>query len=119
MTSHNEYPTIDTALTSTTGLPASELGNIKKLLGPLDTRLKSYRLGSVELHLVAKDFDTRQQKLTLEARLDGHETLVATSNHTDLIRAVQEVRDDMLRLMTDAITKSEPRNNRALRNKKP
>jgi hypothetical protein len=118
MPTQNEDPTIEAALVSTTGVPANELEGVIRHLRPLEARLKSYRPGSVALHLVAKDFDTRQQKLTLEARIIGHETLVATSQHTELHHAVQEVRDDMLRLMTDAITKSEPRNNRALRNQK-
>jgi hypothetical protein len=119
MSTQDEDLTIEAALVSTTGVPATELEGIIKLLRPLEARLKSYRPGSVDLHLVAKDFDTRQQKLTLEARINGHETLVATSQHMELQRAVQEVREDLMRLMTDAITKSEPRNNRALRNKKP
>jgi ribosomal protein L10 len=115
MTTENQEPNIEAVLVSTTGLPTQELDNIRKHLRPLEARLKSYRHGSVELHLVAKDFDTRQQKLTLEAIIDGHETLVSTSHHMELQKAVKEVRDDLIRLMTDAITKTEPRNNRALR----
>jgi hypothetical protein len=115
MSTEKEEPTIEEVLFSTTGLPTTELDNIMKLLRPLEARLKSYRPGSVELHLVAKDFDTRQQKLTLEARIDGRETLVSTSQHMELQKALQEVRDDLMRLMTDAITKTEPRNNRSLR----
>jgi ribosome-associated translation inhibitor RaiA len=115
MPTEKQEPTIEEVLLSTTGLPTTELDNIMRLLRPLEARLKSYRPGSVELHLVAKDFDTRQQKLTLEARIDGHGTLVATSHHMELQKAIKEVREDLSRLMTDAITKTEPRNNRALR----
>jgi hypothetical protein len=119
MSTPDEHMTIETALISTTGLPTSHLDGIMSALRPLEARLRSYRPGSVELYLVAKDFDTRQQKLTLEARISGHGTLVATSQHRELQQAMQEVRDDLLRLMTDAITKTEPRNNRALRETKP
>jgi hypothetical protein len=114
----NQDTSIEAVLVSTTGLPTSELDNITQLLRPLQARLKSYHPGSVELHLVAKDFNTRQQKLTLEAKIDGAPTLVATSHERELQKAVQEVREDLLRLMTDAITKKEPRNNRALRETK-
>ena len=51
----------------------------------------------------------------LDLKVDGHEPLVATSSNTDLDRALNEVRDEMIRQVTDMKTKSEPRSNKHLR----
>jgi hypothetical protein len=119
MTSEDNVSTVDESLTSTTGVPSTEFDAVLEQLQPLNARLRSYPAGKVELHLFVKDLDTQQQKITLEARIVGQATLVATSHKTGLQMGVQEVRDDLIRLMTDALNKQEPRNNRAHRDTTP
>jgi ribosome-associated translation inhibitor RaiA len=81
----------------------------------LDARMRSFRKGSVELHLWVKERETPSQHVTLEAKIDGRKPLIATSASPDLDRALNEVRDEMIRQMTDAKTRTEPRHNRHLR----
>ena len=93
-------------------------GDLEKLLdhwGKLDARLRSFDEGTVVMQLFVKDRDTKSQHVTLEVKVDGHVPLVATSSSTDLDHAFNEVRDEMIRQLTDMKTKSEPRNNRHLR----
>ena len=102
------HPTVDEALASTTGVPPGDVEVAYRELKQLDARMRSYRAGSVELHLSVKDLDTRQQKTTLIARIIDHPDLVATSHRSGLRQAIIEVRDDMIRLMTDSLSKREP-----------
>jgi ribosome-associated translation inhibitor RaiA len=81
----------------------------------LDARLRSFKKGSVELHLFVKERETPSQHVTLEAKIDGRPPLVATSDSGDLGRALNEVRDEMIRQITDAKNRTEPRHNRHLR----
>jgi hypothetical protein len=115
MTSQDNTATVDESLKSTTGVPSTEFDAVLEQLQPLNARLRSYSASAVELHLFVKDLDTQQQKITLEALIVGQPALVATSHKMGLQQGVQEVRDDLIRLMTDALNKQEPRNNRAHR----
>ena len=81
----------------------------------LDARLRSFKKGSVQLHLFVKDRDRPSQHVTLEAKIDGRPTLVATSDSVDLGHALNEVRDEMIRQISDAKNRTEPRHNRRLR----
>jgi len=81
----------------------------------LDARLRSFQKGSVELHLWIKERETPSQHVTLEAKIAGMKTLVATSAESNFGHALNQVRDEMIRQMTDAKNRSEPRNNRKLR----
>ncbi len=81
----------------------------------LDERLRSFPAGSVEMQLSVKERGEPSQRTTLEASVAGLAHLVATSSHTDLYAALAEVRDDLVRQITDAKNRSEPRNNRTLR----
>jgi ribosome-associated translation inhibitor RaiA len=67
------------------------------------------------MDLFVKDRDTKSQHVTLDVKIDRHDVLVATSSNTDLDRAFNEVRDEMIRQLSDMKTKSEPRNNKHLR----
>lgn len=104
-------PTVDDVFQSTTGVPPGQVPMVFDLLRQLDARMRSWPAGSVELHLVVNDLDTRSQSTTLTARIVDHPDLVATSHQTGLSPAVREVRDDMIRLMTDSLSKREPRKN--------
>ena len=81
----------------------------------LDHRLRSFRPDEVQLILNVKERDTPSQHTTLEAHIARRPTLVATSNQPDLDRALNEVRDDMIRQLTDAKNRREPRQNRKRR----
>ena len=96
-------------------LTQSEIEQIVERWSKLDSRMRSFNAGSVDLQLFVKDRDSKSQHVTLDARIDGHASLVATSSSTDLDHALNEVRDDMIRQMTDMKNRSEPRNNRHLR----
>jgi ribosome-associated translation inhibitor RaiA len=81
----------------------------------LDARLRSFDVGTVSLQLFVKDRDTKSQRVTLDVKIDGHNPLVATSSSPDFVHALNEVRDEMIRQITDMKTKNEPRNNKHLR----
>jgi len=93
-------------------------GDVEKLIdhwSKLDARLRSFDEGTVAMQLFVKDRDTKSQHVTLDVKVDGHNPLVATSSNQDLDRAFNEVRDEMIRQISDMKTKSEPRNNKHLR----
>ena len=71
--------------------------------------------GTVSLGLFVKERDSKSQHITLDVKIDGHNPLVATSSNIVFEQALNEVRDEMIRQITDMKTKSEPRNNRHLR----
>ena len=112
----NQHPaTVADSLQVQGDLTQSEIEQITQSWSKLDARMRSFDTGSVDLHLFVKDRDTKSQHVTLDAKIDGHQPLVATSSSPDLDHALIEVRDDMIRQMTDMKTRSEPRNNRHLR----
>ncbi len=67
------------------------------------------------LQLSVKERDTPSQRTMLAATIVGQRRLVATSRRTDFDGALAEVRDDLVRQITDAKNRTEPRNNRAHR----
>ena len=77
----------------------------------LDARLRSFDVGAVSIQLFVKERGTKSQHITLDMKIDGHHPLVATSSNTDFDQGLNEVRDEMIRQITDMRTKSEPRNN--------
>lgn len=81
----------------------------------LDARLRSFDSGTVSMQLFVKERNTKSQHITLDLKIDGHNPLVATSSNTDFEQSLNEVRDEMIRQITDMKTKSEPRNNKHLR----
>ena len=112
----NEHPaTVADSLQVQGDLTDSEIEQITQRWSKLDARMRSFDAGSVDLQLYVKDRDTKSQHVTLDAKIDGHSPLVATSSSTDLDHALNEVRDELIRQITDMKTRSEPRNNRHLR----
>jgi len=81
----------------------------------LDARLRSFDAGTVDMELSVKERGEASQRTVLEAWISGHARIVATSSEPDLAHALIEVRDDLIRQMTDAKDQSEARNNPALR----
>lgn len=107
--------TVESSLRIETGFAPEERAAIVDDWGKLDSRLRSFPDGTVELVLSVKERETPSQRAVLEARIDGFQPMVATSTLADLRAALDDLRDDVVRQITDAKNRSEPRNNRALR----
>ena len=97
------------------GFQADERDRVVAWLGRLDERLQSFGAERVELEIAVKERDTASQHMTLQAKLGSLPLLVATSGHDSLEAAVLEVRDDLVRQISDAKHRQEPKNNRQLR----
>jgi ribosome-associated translation inhibitor RaiA len=112
----NQHPaTVADSLSLHGDIHDGEFDEIVDHWAKLDARLRSFDAGTVSLQLFVKERDTRSQHVTLEVKIDGHNPLVATSSSTDFVHALNEVRDEMIRQITDMKTKKEPRNNKHLR----
>lgn len=103
---------VATCLTVHGTLDESELNSLIHHWAKLDHRLRSFDDGSVKLDLYIKDRDARGQHLTLEATIDHYQPLVATADGGRLEYALNEVRDEMIRLITDARDRHHPRRRR-------
>ena len=108
-------PTVAGSLRLANGVTPAEFDRVAKTMGRLDDRLRSFPDGSVDLQLSVKERDTPSQRTTLEAWIAGQPRLVATSDRSDLEAALAEVRDDLIRQITDAKNRTEPQKNRSLR----
>lgn len=112
----NQHPaTVAESLTVHGDIAEGEFDKIVDHWAKLDARLRSFDAGTVLLQLFVKERDTKSQHLTLDAKIDGHNPLVATSSSADFEHALNEVRDELIRQLTDMKTKTEPRNNKHLR----
>lgn len=78
----------------------------------LDARLRSFEPGTVQLDLYVKDRGKPSQHLTLEATISRWPVLVATSSDEGLEHALNVVRDEMIRQITDAKDRHSPRHRR-------
>ena len=113
----NQHPaTVADSLTVHGDLNQADIDKLVDHWAKLDSRLRSFDAGTVSMELFVKDRDSKSQHVTLDLKIDRHDPLVATSSNTDLDRALNEVRDEMIRQLTDMKTKSEPRSNKHLRN---
>ena len=81
----------------------------------LDQRLQSFRDRSIDLDLHVNERDTPSQHITLDVQIGGFKPFVAKSSSSSLGHGLNEVRDEMIRQLTDAKNRTEPRNNRRLR----
>lgn len=104
--------TVADALQLANGIAPAEIDRVLAAFGRLDERLHSFPVGTVTLQLSVKERDTPSQRTTLEAWIARQPRLVATSSRADLDAALGEVRDDLIRQITDAKNRSEPRNSR-------
>ena len=115
MSEHDDPATVESSLRLGSGFDAEERDRIVAGWGRLTSRLGSFPQGTVELELSIKERATPSQRTVLEAWIAGQDRLVATSEHTDLDQALSEVCDDLIRQLTDAKNRTEPRNRRSLR----
>lgn len=112
MTTSDDVSIVDQTLRIAAGVQPAERADIVEHWTSLDHRLRSFDPSAVELQLTAKERDTPSQKVTLEAWIAGFPHLVATSHRTDFAAALIEVRDDMIRQISDTKQRTEPRNNK-------
>jgi ribosome-associated translation inhibitor RaiA len=103
------------ALELVNGVAPEEFDRVVALFGRLDDRLRSFATGTVQLHLSIKQRDLPGQRATLEASIEGQHRIAATSDRPDFEAAIAEVRDDLIRQITDSKNRTEPRNSRARR----
>lgn len=75
----------------------------------------SFDAGTVDMELSVKERGEASQRTVLEAWISGQTRVVATSSEPDLTQALNEVRGDLIRQLTDAKNRTEPRNNPTLR----
>lgn len=110
---------VESSLRAGGGIRPEERSAIVKQFSSLDARLRSFPVDAVDLELSVKERDTPSQRTVLEADIAGWPRLVATSTHTTMAQALGEVRDDLIRQITDTKTRNEPRNNRHRRKTEP
>jgi ribosome-associated translation inhibitor RaiA len=108
---------IDERLHLDTGFLDSEREWVVRRLAALGPRLRSFHEGQVDLRISLKGRHDPDQRVTLECRIRRTPGLhlVSTSDAAELALALNEVRNSMIRQVDDAKTRTEPRNNRALR----
>lgn len=119
MSGPDDHATVEASLRLGSGLAASERDEVLERFAALDARLRSYPAGEVELVLSVKERDGADQKTTLEVWIAGTQRVVATSSRTPLDQALTEVRDDLIRQLTDAKNRTEPRQSRQRRDTSP
>lgn len=100
-----------------TGFLASERDWVVRRLGALGSRLRSFPDTEIDLEISLKDRHGTGRRVTLECWVSRTPRLhlVSTSTAKELAVALNEVRDDLIRQVDDAKTRTEPRNNRARR----
>jgi ribosome-associated translation inhibitor RaiA len=112
----NQHPaTVADSLSVHGDLYQDDIDKLVDHWSKLDARLRSFDAGTVSMQLFVKDRDTKSQHVTLDLKIDGHNPLVATSSNGELDRALNEVRDEMIRQLSHMKGKTEPRNNKHLR----
>lgn len=107
--------TVDECLRVGVGFTQGDRNWIVEQFATLDARLAAFPADQTELEVSVKDREARGQKVTLECWISGRQKIVATSAEEDLRAALNDVRDDLRRLVNDSKNKQEPRHNRHLR----
>ncbi|MBN1171415.1 MAG: HPF/RaiA family ribosome-associated protein [Micromonosporaceae bacterium] len=115
MNSPHVPATIAERLRVVDGFAQEERPGIVERLRSLDTHLTTYPASATDLELSIKDRGRPGQKVTLECWIAGQTRLVATSAKEQFSVALTDVRDELRRQLSDAKTRTEPRNNRHLR----
>lgn len=103
------HATVEECLTVHGDLYPDEVDELVDHWSKLDARLRSFDHGAVALDLYVKDRDKASQHLTLEATIDHWPVLIASASEADLGHGLNVVRDEMIRLITDAKDRHSPR----------
>lgn len=96
-------------------LEPSERADLLHHWTKLDQRLQSFEQRRIDIDLHINERDTKSQHVTLDLQIGGFDPFVATDSSADLGHALNKVRDEVIRQLTDAKNRQEPRNNRRLR----
>lgn len=115
MPSSNQTSVIAERLRVATGFEAAEHAEVIERLSSLDRRLSRYPAESVQLEISVKERGGADQHVTLECWIGGMPHLAARSGGPDVMRAVQQTRDELARQLGDLIDKRTPAHNRHLR----
>jgi ribosome-associated translation inhibitor RaiA len=107
-------PTVADSLRLGAGFQPDERDRMVDLLGRLDERMRSLPDDS-QLELSMKERGEASQRTVLSLRAPGWPHLVGTSAEQDLQAAVIEVRNDLVRQISDQKNSNEPRNRRSMR----
>jgi hypothetical protein len=112
--SHEDPTVIAQRLHLATGFRSSERDWIVRRLAALGLRLRSFPDTQVDLEISLKERRGADQRVTLECWISRTPRLhlVSTSSARELAVAVSEVRDDLIRQVDDAKTRTESRGNR-------
>lgn len=81
---------------------SAEVEELSDHWSALEKRLRSFEPGHVSMDLYVKDRDTPSQHLTLETNVTGWPPLAATTTEAHFGHALNVVRDEMIRLISDA-----------------
>lgn len=108
-------PIVVDALTTHGPFREHEIHDLIPHWSKLDQRLQSFVDRSIALDLHLHDRDTPDQHVVLEATIGGFPKFVATARSRELGPALTHVRDELIRQLSDAKNRTEPRNNRKLR----
>lgn len=100
-----------------TGFLASERDWVVERLAALGSRLRSFPGTQVDLEISLKERHGAGQRVTLECWISRAPRLhlVSTSTAKELAVALNEVRNDLIRQVDDAKTRTESRNNNHVR----
>ena len=103
------------------GFLASERDWVVRRLGALGPRLRSFPDTEVELEISLKDRHGTGKQVTLECWISRTPRLhlVSTSTAAELATALNEVRDELIRQVDDAKSRTETRNHRPRRPAQP
>lgn len=112
MSSTEPTATVDSSLRLGAGFRPGERDELVGRMGALDARLRSFRADQVDLQLSVKERDTPSQRVVLEAAIHRLPALVATSTLAELTAALDDVRDDIIRQITDTKERTEPQKGR-------
>jgi ribosome-associated translation inhibitor RaiA len=111
MTDPEDGPTvIAERLLIAIGFLSSERDWIVRRLAALGSRLRSFPDTQIDLEISLKERDRAGQRVMLECWISRNPRLhlVSTSSARELTAAVGEVRDDLIRQVNDAKTRTEP-----------
>lgn len=94
-----------TSLQLTKGFSEAERERVLDRLSKLDRHLKRFPEDGTYLEMQVKDRESPSQVVSLVAELPRFGRLVARSNEADLRDALADVRDDLIRQISDAVGK--------------
>ncbi len=101
----NGNPASTSQLRLGSGFHEAERDDVIARVSKLDRRLQRFDADATELEISVKGRDSNEQHVVFEARIPGHDRFVATSREPRLKDALNDVRDEMWRLIDDAVTR--------------